>query len=267
MRVLREGSVGDDVTAWENFLVGFDRKLVLVVDGNFKPDTTEATKQFQRAVGFKGTDIDGVVGTQTLIEAGKRGFALAKEEPHVIDKMSSNWPPKPPGFKFLSSAERDAIFGKFSFVPAPSAANPEGIKITDDWAKKNVVTVEIPQLKNLVGAPRDCRVQFHVKGAEQLRAMFAAWEDAGLSNRLVSWAGSWVPRFIRGSRTTLSNHATATAFDINAAWNGLGVQPALVGQKGCVRELVEIATQHGFAWGGWFSTRPDGMHFELYKIL
>jgi hypothetical protein len=80
------------------------------------------------------------------------------------------------------------------------------------------------------------------------------------------------PRFIRGSRTTLSNHSFATAFDINAAWNGLNCTPAQLGEQGCVRELVEIAVQHGFYWLGWAgsSLTPkgrDGMHFEVYKLL
>jgi len=72
-----------------------------------------------------------------------------------------------------------------------------------------------------------------------------------------------VPSFIRGWRTTLSNQSWGTAFDINAAWNGLGRRPPLVGEKGSVRELVQLANQHGFYWGGHFSKRPDGMHFEV----
>jgi hypothetical protein len=55
--------------------------------------------------------------------------------------------------------------------------------------------------------------------------------------------------------------------DINVAWNGLGRQPAFVGQKGSVRELVPAAEKHGFYWGGFFASRPDGMHFEAAKIL
>jgi hypothetical protein len=39
-----------------------------------------------------------------------------------------------------------------------------------------------------------------------------------------------------------------------------------MGQKGCVRELVPIANEFGFYWGGHFS-RMDGMHFEIAKLL
>jgi hypothetical protein len=39
-----------------------------------------------------------------------------------------------------------------------------------------------------------------------------------------------------------------------------------LGARGCLRELVEIANGLGFYWGGHFSGRPDGMHFELAEL-
>ena len=84
---------------------------------------------------------------------------------------------------------------------------------------------------------------------------------------MLTWAGLWNPRFVRGSRRTLSNHAYASAFDINAPWNGLRRQPALVGKRGSVRELVAVANELGWWWGGHGFPpdygRKDGMHFEL----
>ena len=71
---------------------------------------------------------------------------------------------------------------------------------------------------------------------------------------------------IRGSTRTPSNHSFATAFDINAAWNGLGREPAARGEKGSVRELVPIFEKWGFRWGGNFRRR-DGMHFEIARII
>ena len=88
------------------------------------------------------------------------------------------------------------------------------------------------------------------------------WEKAGLLDRIISFGGGFEPRFVRGSTTTLSNHSFGSAFDINVAWNERGHRPALVGEKGSVRELVPIAHKWGFWWGGHFST-PDGMHFEV----
>lgn len=96
--------------------------------------------------------------------------------------------------------------------------------------------------------------------------MWAAWEQVGLLAHVLSYAGSFEPRFQRGS-TTLSNHAFGTAFDINEPQNKMGTMPALVGKPGGVRELVTIANEHGFFWGGHFKKRPDGMHFEVARLL
>lgn len=168
----------------------------------------------------------------------------------------------------LTPRERERLFGSFRFVAAPTATNPEGIRILDGWAERNIVRVYVPQLADgaargtIEGAPRSGLVPWHREGARQLVELFAAWEHAGLMSLVLSWAGSWVPRFVRGSRTVLSNHAWGTAFDINAAWNPLGRAPAAREARGSVRELVPIAHEHGFVWGGDFS-RPDGMHFEI----
>ena len=81
---------------------------------------------------------------------------------------------------------------------------------------------------------------------------------------ILTYAGSFVPRFIRGSLSNLSQHAFGSAFDINARWNAFGATPAALGSKGTVRPLVAIANQLGFYWGGHFARR-DGMHFEIAK--
>jgi hypothetical protein len=99
-----------------------------------------------------------------------------------------------------------------------------------------------------------------------LKALWEDWERADLLDRILSYDGSFVPRFIRGSATQLSNHAFGSAFDINADENRLGTRPPLAGARGSTRELVPLANKHGFYWGGHFSTRPDGMHFEIAFI-
>jgi len=201
----------------------------------------------------------------TLAKAFELGFGDLQDDPQPEDggeEVSPAWPP-PPSFKPLSSHARGDLFGVFSYVAAPTNWNPEGIRITDNWAQTNLAQVEIPQLVGVSGAPKDGVVTFHKAAADQLKALWQAWEDAGLKDLVLNWAGSYAPRFIRGSRTYLSNHAWATAFDINVPWNGLGAQPALVGQKGSVRKLAPIAAEHGFYWGGWYNGRKDGMHFEV----
>lgn len=262
MRVLRAGCSGDDVTRWQQFLTG-QSLLHDVVSGVYDEATVQATRDFQR---LNALDVDGTAGTFTQGKAMTQGFAVLTDDE---SEDGPGWPSKP-DVSPLCLADRKRIFGQFPYVPAPTASCPEGIRFADNWPSENIVTVEVPQLIGVQGATG--KVQFHKLAAPQLVALFQAWEAAGLMPLVKSWAGSWAPRFIRGSRTYLSNHAWATAFDINAAWNGLGMQPALKGKTGSVRELVALALDHGFYWGGWFGTpftpngRSDGMHFEVCAL-
>ena len=178
-------------------------------------------------------------------------------------KSDPSWPPKPSFPPLADNEARQKLFGPFNFVADPQPNNKEHIRILGDWIEKNIVKREIPQLKSVKGAPKE--VAFHRKGIDALIAIWNEWEKAKLLDRILSWDGSFVPRFVRGSTTSLSNHAFGTAFDINAQWNPMGSRPALIGEKGCTRELVAIAHEHGFYWGGHF-TRQDGMHFEVAVV-
>lgn len=249
MNPLKQGMTGAAVKRWQFFLIG--QGFPVKADGDFGPKTHAATIAFQTAHGLLK---DGIVGGTTYEKAISLGFP------------DPNWPYKPSFAPLSSNAARASVFGKFSYQSAPTTDNPEAIRILGDWEAKNILRVEIPQLIGISGAPADGKIRFHKLGAEQLQALWQAWEDAGLLNRVKTWEGSFVPRFVRGSRTTLSNHAFGSAFDINYSWNKLGATPARLGEPGCVRELVALANQHGFYWGGHF-TRLDGMHFEVAKLL
>lgn len=262
MRYLKFEVRGPDVEAWANFLRGIRPCSELIVGDVFTSEMVAETKLFQRSVGQVP---DGIVGPKTMAEAMKIDYDPMIDEGGT-DEDGPNWPPRP-NFGNLSYAKREDVFGKFAYVAAPHANNPEAIRITDNWADKNISRVTIPQLIGVVGAPKSGGIYFHTAAVAQLLALFQAWEDAGLAHLIKGYAGSWVPRFIRGSRSVLSNHAWGTAFDINVPWNYLGAQPALKGKKGSVRELVPIANEYGFYWGGHFSKRPDGMHFEVARLL
>jgi hypothetical protein len=189
------------------------------------------------------------------------------------DRGSPSWPPPPQNLKPLyDTAARQQIFGKFDYTPDPQPGNAEHIRILGTWQQDNIVPVQIPQLvgRGIRGAPRSGTVFWHRLAIKQLLGLWAAWEQAGLLDRIVIYAGDFNPRFTRGS-TNLSNHAFGTAFDINCDFNTrlnwLGVQPALLGQYGCVRELVAVANAFGFYWGGHFGApRLDGMHFEIAEV-
>lgn len=261
MQVLRKGSTGPDVEKWQAFLKGLHPSSSIIIDGNFGIVTEVETKAFQSK---KGLVPDGTVGRKTLSVALAAGFSLM-EDPS-LDMNGPSWPPKPATGQ-MSYQDREKIFGKFSYIPSPTIGNPENITITGDWVTKNISTISIPQLQNMPGMSKSNNILVHVSIAPQMIKLFEEWHSRGLMYLVMTWGGSWSPRFIRGSRTILSNHAWGTAFDINVQWNQLGMQPALRGEVGSVRELVESAYDHGFYWGGWFPKRMDGMHFEAYKVL
>ncbi len=187
---------------------------------------------------------------------------------------SPNWPPRPTNIRPLTAQERAQLYGTFPYVADPSTFNGDGIRVTNDWRTQNIVAVSIPQLNGKLidgHAITNGTINFHKAGATALQNLWLAWQNAGLLDRIINFQGGYAARYIRNSQSRnprpLSNHAWGTAFDINANWNAYGAQPALVGQQGCVRELVSIANQHGFFWGGHFRTNLDGMHFELGKTI
>ena len=257
LSALRVGMRGERVSAWQSFLVGqgFDNGPI---DGFFGEHTRDATKAFQKK--HKIED-DGIAGRATLLKAASLGFELI-EEP-AEDITSSNFPPRPSFPPLVGDEQRAAVFGRINFVSAPVPSNPEAIRILGSWEEENIVSVPIPQLRKALGSKAPQAMRFHKLAADQLQGLWQEWEQAKLLDRILTYEGAFVPRFIRGSRTKLSNHTFGSAFDINYAWNKLGERPALVGQKGCVRELVPIAHRWGFYWGGHFASRADGMHFEV----
>jgi peptidoglycan hydrolase-like protein with peptidoglycan-binding domain len=257
MDTLRVGTKSDLVERWQSYLRGLNLFLG-EANGVFGDDTKQATQEFQRAHGLAD---DGIAGNTTLGLAMSLGFHVVDDDPALADTLD---PPPKPNFPPLDLAGRQAAFGAFPFVSAPAPDNPEAIRITSNWETENIVTVTVPQLRGVVGAPSNGTVRFHRLVAPRAVALFQAWDDAGLKGLILSYAGSFVPRFIRGSRSVLSQHAFGSAFDINADFNGLGATPVALGAKGSVRALVPIANQLGFYWGGHFARR-DGMHFELGK--
>jgi hypothetical protein len=257
---LRVGVVGARVYMWQSFLRG--RGLDPgPVDGQFGERTRAATIEYQTRYALAA---DGVVGQRTLLKAVSHGFELA-EIPRD-DERGTNYPPAPAFSPLVTNNQRAQVFGSFDFVHAPTESDPEAVRILGGWQSQNIVKVTVPQIRGIEGSRGRDYIWFHRLGAGQLQALWSAWENAGFLDRVLTYSGAFNPRFVRGSTTTLSNHAFGTGFDINYSWNKLGHVPALVGQRGSVRELVPIANDHGFYWGGHWTGRKDGMHFELAYV-
>lgn len=78
----------------------------------------------------------------------------------------------------------------------------------------------------------------------------------------------WAYRPVRGA-TVLSNHASATAADLNATRHPLGVPTDRTFTKVQQRRIRRRLWWLGglIRWGGDYQTRPDAMHVELDKPL
>ncbi len=162
-------------------------------------------------------------------------------------------PPRPATLRAYSETERIATFG-------------DPTKDPDAWTKANLTVVEVPQLAGTPGAdgsPGDGKVRFHRLGARSLGDLFAAWELAGLIDRVQSFDAAHAATSPHPDRNGTDAHAWGIAFDVNAATNPPGTRPTGHGEPGSVRELVAIANRHGFVWGGHDARRPHGAHFEL----
>jgi hypothetical protein len=266
-KVIKKGDKNDFVGDWQTFLRG--EKIYLgVVDDDFGNNTEIATKKFQKLHGLKD---DGIVGEQTFLKAKELGFSVIETTSLIVD---SSFPKKPSFQPITGNLQRERLFGKFTYKPTPTKINPEGITITDDWVTKNIKRVNLPAL-SLATNGKFKSMMWHKDCEYQLVKLFERLQKENLHTKILSFAGAFYPRFIRGSRTQLSNHSWGTAFDCNVPQNGLGKIPALIGEKGCVRELVPVANDCGFYWGGHFGRevngklvgRLDGMHFEIAKII
>lgn len=244
--LLKKGSVSKEVIEWQRFLLSKGYKIGSL-DGIFGEKVRLATIEFQKA---NNLIADGIVGDNTFKAAG-------------IKIESEYYPPVPNDLKLPTFSNSKKMFGIFKY----KLGKNNSVVIIDDWVEKNIVDVKMPQLIGVEAAPKDGVIQFHRLGVKSLLGAFDEIEQKGLKSRIISFAGSFYPRMIRGSKTTLSNHSFGTAFDLNAPENWLGQKPAKIGQKGCLLELVPIFNKWGFFWGGHYQNRLDGMHFELAKLI
>ena len=78
---------------------------------------------------------------------------------------------------------------------------------------------------------------------------------------LDDWGYAYRP--VRGQTTGLSNHASGTAIDINAAKHPLGKEGTFAEAK--VPVLQAQVKKYGLRWGGNYKARVDEMHFEVIE--
>lgn len=86
--MLRRGSHGPNVRAWQQFLISKGHLPANSDDGIFGPLTERATASFQRDSGFPTGQIDGIAGPLTLGAAHGDGFDGTAEPPDLIRKTA-----------------------------------------------------------------------------------------------------------------------------------------------------------------------------------
>jgi peptidoglycan hydrolase-like protein with peptidoglycan-binding domain len=265
--LLGVGSYGNDVRRLQEYL-NSDLTSNLVADGSFGGSTKTEVLRFRSRFGLPAAPI---FDDQCFAVSGPRGFASPNFDPDPA-KRNLAWPKRKPGLTSPPGSLMQQKCGEIVFQHTPVSGNPEHITVTNGYEAENIRVVQIPQLMNCVvpldpGVTKtDGRIRFHKNHTDRLVALFQAWDQAGLTDRILTFDGSFNLRLKRGSTkavvANLSNHSWGTAFDINATWNQRKTVPAMMGDRGCVRELVAIAEANGFFWGGHFGTM-DGMHFEV----
>lgn len=228
--------------------------------------TIKAIENFQRTV-------MGINPPSGRIKPTSKGGSTLKAL-QKVPAAAGGLPPRP-AFHTLSDQQTVAMFGGFTYdwTPKPDGVEYgyETIRVKDNWADLNLTPVTV-EMGPVLGTKT---VRFHRRAAKQFTGLWAAWKAAGLLPLVLTGGGTYAARYMRSKSAKamnqrpkrLSMHAYGVAFDINIFWNGFNAPPAQPGTKGSVQELVPLAHQWGFYWGGHFSSNPDGMHFEIAKLL
>jgi hypothetical protein len=129
-------------------------------------------------------------------------------------------------------------------------------KYGDPTLEKNMVVWDVPTELEIGVIPK--KIYCNKDMVTPLTNAFKNLIKTGFVKELKTWDGCFNIRKKRGL-SSMSLHSWGAAFDVNAAWNGLGKEPQLSAA------FVKCFTDAGFDWGGVWK-RKDGMHFQLKKI-
>lgn len=243
---IRMGARGSAVELWQEHLVGLGYDLgSWGADGIFGPATRAATIRYQISLGL---DNDGIVGPRTWGSMD-------------TERISQPTPTMPD----LPEPEHQLMEQLYGVIEHEPVGDKNGsIEITNDWARESIVRITIPELRGIPGYHTDGAVLCHRLAAAPIAALWRAWAEDNLLEHVMTFDGLYNPRYVRGSKRALSEHAWGAAFDINARWNPYRFEPARAGSTGSVIPLVRAANQRGFWWRG-HSQPLDAMHFCLVR--
>ena len=119
------------------------------------------------------------------------------------------------------------------------------------------------EVRQIPGTAREVRL---IKGDPGFLLLhFAAWFDKNVESVDGGILNDWgyAERTIRGSSTTLSNHASGTALDLNSNEHWLGERNTFTNkQERAIRKQL-LRYDGAIRWGGDYVNRADEMHFEI----
>lgn len=193
------------------------------VDGDFGHFTQKAVANFQEDI-----LVTGCVDEVTYM-------ALTNEHDRIAIEVPI---PK-------SLEEVIDIFGKIEYKDS----NNGNIKITNDWAKKNMVKADLPIVR---------KKWIHKKLVNAFTDSLTQIQDIGLSYLIYQFS-TWAPRHMTHNiHRPLSLHSWGIACDINWSQNRYGTDGNMH------PDIISAFEKHGFSWGGRWKTK-DPMHFEYYE--
>ena len=111
------------------------------------------------------------------------------------------------------------------------------------------------------------RLRLRNGSAGFLLAHLALWFDQRIEDvdnpvLLDDWGYAFRP--VRGYTTTLSNHASGTAMDLNATAHPLGkVGTFSRADRALILRRIDRLFERSIRWGGTYTGRKDEMHFEI----
>jgi hypothetical protein len=236
-----------EVKRVQAFLAG--KGYTIETDGVFGNQTATVLRLWQKANKIEET---GKIDTATKLTMRSENIVVTTSTPSTYPVCL---------IPSISAQQVKAKFGIFNYTKnANNTVNPD-IR----WVKENIVPMYLGAYfgqRAIEGLDAEKKIRVNAKIANNLANAFQDMLDLGIIGDIISCAGAYYPRMIRGSSKVLSNHSWGTAIDFNAPENWLGVNPAPYGKKGCLFDVVMVMQSWGFYWGGWYSGRKDGMHFE-----
>lgn len=132
--------------------------------------------------------------------------------------------------------------------------------IEPEWEVHILTAISLPLALPLAGGGSVTHVRCHRRIAAALSQAFNTLYVNGSWPLLKDYGGCYCWRTQRMAAHERSRHSWGIAIDLNVRDN------PMMGTPKMPPAIVDAFKRAGFAWGGDFVHRPDGMHFEANDL-